>query len=218
LTHVGAREYDPALGWFISVDPILDLTDPQSLNGYAYAGNNPATLADPTGLRACQPGECGTTSDGRNTPSTGDTSPLPNAGGGTHNAGGGGDDRRNCRHTGAGRDRDASAGPDLTASPDPGGPGARDTPPKPGAGPVGVRHRVDRLPRTHRARQPRSHRAVRRDGRRCGFGGMHCRLGRLFRRRNARRSDGHRRLVRRQRRRRCRVDGVSCQGRGESRR
>ncbi|MFI1386428.1 DddA-like double-stranded DNA deaminase toxin [Embleya sp. NPDC020886] len=50
LTHVGAREYDPALGRFISVDPIMDLTDSQQMHGYTYAGNNPATVSDPTGL------------------------------------------------------------------------------------------------------------------------------------------------------------------------
>ncbi|MGW2843742.1 RHS repeat-associated core domain-containing protein [Streptomyces sp. NPDC001274] len=51
LTHLGAREYDPELGRFISVDPILDLSDPQQMNGYTYGNNNPATLSDPTGLR-----------------------------------------------------------------------------------------------------------------------------------------------------------------------
>ncbi|MGW4734655.1 polymorphic toxin-type HINT domain-containing protein [Streptomyces shenzhenensis] len=50
LTHVGAREYDPTIGQFISVDPILDTADPQSLNGYAYADNNPVTKSDPTGM------------------------------------------------------------------------------------------------------------------------------------------------------------------------
>ncbi|WP_052852654.1 polymorphic toxin-type HINT domain-containing protein [Streptomyces avicenniae] len=51
LTHLGAREYDPALGRFISVDPVLDLTDPQQINGYAYSNNNPTTFTDPTGLK-----------------------------------------------------------------------------------------------------------------------------------------------------------------------
>lgn len=49
LTHLGAREYDPAIGRFISVDPILDLNDPQSVNGYSYSGNNPVSYSDPTG-------------------------------------------------------------------------------------------------------------------------------------------------------------------------
>lgn len=51
LTQVGARYYDAKLGSFISVDPLLDLTDPQQWNGYAYANNNPTTWSDPTGLK-----------------------------------------------------------------------------------------------------------------------------------------------------------------------
>ncbi|WP_053170600.1 polymorphic toxin-type HINT domain-containing protein [Streptomyces sp. SBT349] len=50
LTHLGAREYDPALGRFISVDPVMDLTDPQQIHGYTYANNNPLAFSDPTGL------------------------------------------------------------------------------------------------------------------------------------------------------------------------
>ncbi|MGW4937061.1 polymorphic toxin-type HINT domain-containing protein [Streptomyces sp. NPDC004166] len=50
LTHIGAREYDPTIGQFLSVDPILDTSDAQSLNGYSYADNNPATHSDPTGM------------------------------------------------------------------------------------------------------------------------------------------------------------------------
>ncbi|WP_149261394.1 polymorphic toxin type 17 domain-containing protein [Actinomadura sp. K4S16] len=57
LTHLGAREYDPATGRFISVDPVLDPADPQQLNGYSYADNNPVTSADPSGL--CPPDRCG---------------------------------------------------------------------------------------------------------------------------------------------------------------
>ncbi|WP_141366406.1 RHS repeat-associated core domain-containing protein [Streptomyces sp. 6-11-2] len=49
LTHLGAREYDPTTGRFLSVDPVMDLTDPQQLNGYAYAENSPVTFSDSTG-------------------------------------------------------------------------------------------------------------------------------------------------------------------------
>ncbi|MFJ3901405.1 polymorphic toxin-type HINT domain-containing protein [Streptomyces sp. NPDC090025] len=51
LTHLGAREYDPNTGRFISVDPVLAVGDIQSLNGYVYSNNNPMTLSDPSGLR-----------------------------------------------------------------------------------------------------------------------------------------------------------------------
>ncbi|EHN76264.1 hypothetical protein SMCF_4245 [Streptomyces coelicoflavus ZG0656] len=66
LTHIGAREYDPTIGQFISVDPILSLDQPNSLNGYNYANNNPATLSDPEGLRPVTPCERGCT-DGTTT-------------------------------------------------------------------------------------------------------------------------------------------------------
>ncbi|MFK3978986.1 RHS repeat-associated core domain-containing protein [Micromonospora sp. NPDC050397] len=55
LVNIGAREYDPVIGRFISVDPVMDLTDPQQMQGYAYANNNPVSFSDPTGLRP----ECG---------------------------------------------------------------------------------------------------------------------------------------------------------------
>jgi RHS repeat-associated protein len=50
LTHLGARLYDSTLGRFISVDPVMDLVDPQHMHGYSYANNNPLTWSDPTGL------------------------------------------------------------------------------------------------------------------------------------------------------------------------
>ncbi|MCX4855667.1 hypothetical protein OG426_44310 [Streptomyces canus] len=49
LTYIGAREYDPAIGRFISVDPLLETDKHQTLNGYTYSANNPATFSDPTG-------------------------------------------------------------------------------------------------------------------------------------------------------------------------
>lgn len=48
--HLGAREYDPGLGRFLSVDPVLDTGNPGHLNGYAYGENSPITKSDPTGL------------------------------------------------------------------------------------------------------------------------------------------------------------------------
>ncbi|WP_405968698.1 RHS repeat-associated core domain-containing protein [Streptomyces sp. NBC_00015] len=50
LTHIGAREYDASIGQFISVDPLLESGELQSLNGYTYAVQNPLTHSDPTGL------------------------------------------------------------------------------------------------------------------------------------------------------------------------
>ncbi|MER6786184.1 RHS repeat-associated core domain-containing protein [Streptomyces sp. NPDC000658] len=58
LTHLGAREYDSAIGKFISVDPIIDYTRPNQINGYAYADNTPVTLSDPSGLESCYPVYC----------------------------------------------------------------------------------------------------------------------------------------------------------------
>jgi RHS repeat-associated protein len=51
LVHLGAREYDPATGRFISVDPVVDPGDAQQLNAYAYANNNPTSMVDADGKR-----------------------------------------------------------------------------------------------------------------------------------------------------------------------
>ena len=50
LTSVGARYYDSGVGRFVSVDPVMDLGDPQQWSAYTYANNNPVTWSDPTGL------------------------------------------------------------------------------------------------------------------------------------------------------------------------
>ncbi|MFJ5100798.1 polymorphic toxin-type HINT domain-containing protein [Streptomyces sp. NPDC088554] len=57
LTHLGAREYDPAAGRFISADPIMNIGDPLQMNGYAYSNNSPISTSDPTGL--CPAEICG---------------------------------------------------------------------------------------------------------------------------------------------------------------
>lgn len=55
LYHFGARAYDPKLGLFLSPDPAvlanpaLAIDDPQLLNVYAYARNNPTTHVDQDG-------------------------------------------------------------------------------------------------------------------------------------------------------------------------
>lgn len=50
LVHMNGRVYDPKLGRFLSADPVPgNPGDPQSLNPYSYAMNNPLTFTDPTG-------------------------------------------------------------------------------------------------------------------------------------------------------------------------
>ncbi|MER6448599.1 polymorphic toxin-type HINT domain-containing protein [Streptomyces venezuelae] len=51
LTHIGAREYEASTGRFITVDPVIDITDPLQMNGYTYANGNPISNLDPDGLK-----------------------------------------------------------------------------------------------------------------------------------------------------------------------
>jgi RHS repeat-associated protein len=51
LYFYGARYYDPAIGRFITRDPLSGRRNyPQSLNRYTYCVNNPVKFIDPTGL------------------------------------------------------------------------------------------------------------------------------------------------------------------------
>ncbi|WP_437033936.1 polymorphic toxin-type HINT domain-containing protein [Streptomyces sp. enrichment culture] len=88
LQHLGAREYDPATGRFLSVDPLLAPEDPQALNGYAYSNNSPVTFSDPDGMR-CIHGAPGGGADGICAGVPGDTDGVIN---GTSN---------NCQRTDA---------------------------------------------------------------------------------------------------------------------
>lgn len=54
LSYLQARYYNGSVGRFISQDPMFWnpeplLTDPQQLNAYSYARNNPISLSDPNG-------------------------------------------------------------------------------------------------------------------------------------------------------------------------
>jgi RHS repeat-associated protein len=93
LDIIGARNYDSTTGRFISIDPVFEQDSPQQLNGYTYAGDNPITNSDPTGLHLCGDSCSGPTTGvvgsgwicgcGGSNPST----PPPTSGGGS---GGGG--------------------------------------------------------------------------------------------------------------------------------
>ncbi len=63
LLAFGARQYDPAVGRFLSVDPaLIDLGEsfeqvqslPGALNGHSYSANRPTALIDPTGRFSVQ--------------------------------------------------------------------------------------------------------------------------------------------------------------------
>lgn len=51
LVHMNGRVYDPAIGKFMSADPIIsDPMNGQRYNRYSYVLNNPTNLTDPTGF------------------------------------------------------------------------------------------------------------------------------------------------------------------------
>lgn len=50
LDLMGARNYDPLAGRFVSVDSVLEDSDPNQMGGYTYAGDNPVNHSDPSGL------------------------------------------------------------------------------------------------------------------------------------------------------------------------
>src|SRR5262249_24097402 len=87
LTNLGAREYNPVTGAFISPDPLITPYHPQDLNPYAYAGDSPATNSDPSGALwgpgmgpdpcSIGPPHCGRPSGGGGNGGYGRTSPPP---------------------------------------------------------------------------------------------------------------------------------------------
>jgi RHS repeat-associated protein len=54
LVHMNGRVYDPAIGRFLTADPVLqDPMNGQSYNRYSYVLNNPTNLTDPSGFESC---------------------------------------------------------------------------------------------------------------------------------------------------------------------
>jgi RHS repeat-associated protein len=55
LTHLGARLHDPAIGRFLSRDPLIRPRGGTTTNAYAFAHNDPFNLSDPSGLDVEEP-------------------------------------------------------------------------------------------------------------------------------------------------------------------
>ncbi|MFJ5118398.1 ricin-type beta-trefoil lectin domain protein [Kitasatospora sp. NPDC088548] len=60
LNLLGARNYDPVLGRFLTVDPLLEAGNPDQMGGYSYSSNDPVNRSDPSGLidGDCWEGRC----------------------------------------------------------------------------------------------------------------------------------------------------------------
>ncbi|MEU1505546.1 RHS repeat-associated core domain-containing protein [Kitasatospora sp. NPDC005748] len=57
FTNLGARQYQPGTGRFLSDDPVTVSDTPQQWSGYAYSNNDPVNGSDPSGL--CRADICG---------------------------------------------------------------------------------------------------------------------------------------------------------------
>ncbi len=49
LYHLRARQYDPAVGRFLTRDPADQTVNKSVISAYAYAGNRPTVMVDPSG-------------------------------------------------------------------------------------------------------------------------------------------------------------------------
>jgi RHS repeat-associated protein len=87
LDLLGARQYNPVTGAFLSLDPVLESGSPQQMGGYTYAANNPASTSDPSGLSqyvggGTAPNPCGADASASCNPNgTGGVNGGDNAGG-----------------------------------------------------------------------------------------------------------------------------------------
>ena len=70
MSPIRAADPNPTHGRFLSVDPIMDLTDPAQWHAYTYANNNPTTYSDPTGLAPMIDGQWGSPQAAAKAPSS----------------------------------------------------------------------------------------------------------------------------------------------------
>jgi RHS repeat-associated protein len=61
LDYLNARHYDSGRGQFVTEDPVFwgqkqNIKNPQNLNSYSYANDNPVVVSDPSGLIGVQSG------------------------------------------------------------------------------------------------------------------------------------------------------------------
>ncbi|MEW1648446.1 ricin-type beta-trefoil lectin domain protein [Streptomyces sp. NPDC091219] len=85
LDLLGARNYDPTLGRFLTADPLFQAGDPNQMGGYTYAADNPASGSDPTGYDdwANSPSNtcaAGFTCKSKSKPKSKSTTPSPSPG------------------------------------------------------------------------------------------------------------------------------------------
>lgn len=66
--HLGARDYDPNLGRFLTADPVFDPADPLQDNGYSYSRNDPVGSSDPSGRHQECDGPCHGTENSAGSP------------------------------------------------------------------------------------------------------------------------------------------------------
>jgi RHS repeat-associated protein len=116
LDLLGARDYDPAQGRFLTPDPLFEAGDPNQMGGYTYAADNPTSASDPSGLALAGGDGTGDGPCGDNCypdpPATPTPAPTDSSSGGTGGNGGNG----TVAHPGQQQEEDLTDyGPDADA-------------------------------------------------------------------------------------------------------
>ena len=81
IVLLGARWYDPAIGQFLSPDPLYASTAPPGAGtAYSYANDDPATYIDPSGLDTCEQSDGNCDDQGGSEQDQGDKVAQPGSG------------------------------------------------------------------------------------------------------------------------------------------